>query len=238
MSKPTSHASSLQISHAPPLTAHTGDADLKVINDADLLDLSDFSIDIADGERLRAAWLDPESYDYVEVSAVMSVRELDNGDEDPVVYRVLKINQDIEGVDGGAASAGGVSATAVESPLVSVSSDGRISVVNGEIVADGVVVAWRPGRFAHVTTEDGLVVTCVGLALTRLPGGVAAVRVSPLLGDPFLVEVSKVRRLVGPGSMIVGCDGDGSDSSSGVLPTDETVVGDCGVADAAVPADD
>lgn len=94
-----------------------------------------------DGELFRVAWLDPESYDYVETTGRLEVRSLDNGEAEPVTYRILKITDSND--------------PQVEIPLINVSSDGRISKVDDETSADGVIAVWRPqSSLAHVTLNN------------------------------------------------------------------------------------
>ena len=48
--------------------------EIKTISQDYLIDLSDFGSALTDGESLRVAWLDPESYDYCETTGCLEVR--------------------------------------------------------------------------------------------------------------------------------------------------------------------
>ena len=161
---------------------------IRTIHQDDLIDLSDFGSALTDGESLRVAWLDPESYDYCETTGCLEVRELNNGDADPVIYRVLKISNSNPN--------NRPEPTEVEITLVSITSDGRISKVNDEIAADGVIAVWRPQSLAHVSLNDGKVITIRSIESFIInPGDIKFLRLAPVIGDPLMIPVDKVNRL-------------------------------------------
>lgn len=165
--------------------------EIRTISQDDLIDLSDFDSALTDGESLRVSWLDPESYDYYETTGRLEVRELDNGEADPVIYRVLKIsnlnpNNHHE-------------PTESEIVLASITSDGRISKVNDEIAADGVIAVWRPQFLAHVSLNDGEIITTRSIESVVInPGDLKFLRLTPVIGDPLMIPVNKVNRLTIP----------------------------------------
>ena len=139
-----------------------------------------------DGELFRVAWLDPESYDYVETTGRLEVRSLDNGEAEPVTYRILKITDSND--------------PQVEIPLINVSSDGRISKVDDETSADGAIAVWRPqSSLAHVTLNNNKVVTIRAIEPIILnPRNLEFLRLTPVIGDPLIISIDKVDRLVIP----------------------------------------
>lgn len=162
--------------------------EIRTINQDDLIDLSDFGSALTDGESLRVAWLDPESYDYIESTGRLEVRELDNGNADPVIYRILKISNPNPN--------NRPDPTEFETPLVSITSDGRISKVNDEIAADGVIAVWRPQSLAHVSLNDGKIITTRSIESVVInPGNIKFLRLTPVIGDPLMIPVNKVNRL-------------------------------------------
>ena len=169
--------------------------DIKTISQDYLIDLSDFGSALTDGEALRVAWLDPESYDYCETTGYLEVRELNNGDADPVIYRVLKIsNSNLNNRP---------EPTEFEITLVSITSDGRISKVNDEIAANGIIAVWRPQSLAHVTLDDGEIITIQAIESVVInPGDIKFLRLTPVIGDPLMIPVNKVNRLTIPYAMI------------------------------------
>ena len=161
---------------------------IRTIHQDDLIDLSDFTIQLTNNETLRVAWLDPESYDYCETTGCLEVRELNNGDADPVIYRVLKISNSNPN--------NRPEPTEFEITLVSITSDGRISKVNDEIAADGVIAVWRPQSLAHVSLNDGKVITIRSIESFIInPGDIKFLRLAPVIGDPLMIPVDKVNRL-------------------------------------------
>lgn len=163
--------------------------DIKTISQDYLIDLSDFGSALTDGEALRVAWLDPESYDYCETTGYLEVRELNNGDADPVIYRVLKIsNSNLNNRP---------EPTEFEITLVSITSDGRISKVNDEIAANGIIAVWRPQSLAHVTLDDGEIITIQAIESVVInPGDIKFLRLTPVIGDPLMIPVDKANRLI------------------------------------------
>ena len=161
---------------------------IRTIHQDDLIDLSDFTIQLTNNETLRVAWLDPESYDYCETTGYLEVRELNNGDADPVIYRVLKIsNSNLNNRP---------EPTEFEITLVSITSDGRISKVNDEIAANGIIAVWRPQSLAHVTLDDGEIITIQAIESVVInPGDIKFLRLTPVIGDPLMIPVNKVNRL-------------------------------------------
>ena len=163
--------------------------EIRTISQDDLIDLSDFTIQLTNNDTLRVAWLNPESYDYNESTGLLEVKYLDNGAADPVIYRILKIsnpNDHSESTGPGIA-------------LVNISSDGRISKVNDEIAADGVIAVWRPQSLAHVSLNDGKVITTRSIESVIInPGNIKFLRLTPVIGDPLMIPVNKVNRLTIP----------------------------------------
>ena len=161
--------------------------DIKTISQDYLIDLSDFGSALTDGESLRVAWLDPESYDYCETTGCLEVRELNNGDADSVIYRVLKIsnpnpNNQPEPIE--------------EVVLANITSDGRISKVDKEIAANGIIAVWRPQSLAHVSLNDGKIITTRSIESVVInPGDLKFLRLTPVIGDPLMIPVDKVNRL-------------------------------------------
>lgn len=168
--------------------------DIKTISQDYLIDLSDFGSALTDGESLRVAWLDPESYDYCETTGCLEVRELNNGDADPVIYRVLKIsnsnpNNRPEPIE--------------EVVLANITSDGRISKVDKEIAANGIIAVWRPRSLAHVSLNDGKIITTRSIESVVInPGNLKFLRLTPVIGDPLMIPVNKVNRLTIPYAMM------------------------------------
>ena len=162
---------------------------IRTIHQDDLIDLSDFTIQLTNNETLRVAWLDPESYDYCETTGYLEVRELNNGDADPVIYRVLKIsNSNLNNRP---------EPTEFEITLVSITSDGRISKVNDEIAANGIIAVWRPQSLAHVTLDDGEIITIQAIESVVInPGDIKFLRLTPVIGDPLMIQVDKANRLI------------------------------------------
>ena len=161
--------------------------EIRTISQDDLIDLSDFGSALTDGESLRVAWLDPESYDYNESTGRLEVRELDNGNADPVIYRILKISNPNDHSE----------STGLEIALVNISSDGRISKVNDEIAADGVIAVWRPQSLAHVSLNDGKVITTRSIESVVInPGNIKFLRLTPVIGDTLMIPVDKANRLI------------------------------------------
>ena len=168
------------------------DSQIRTIHQDDLIDLSDFGSALTDGESLRVAWLDPESYDYNESTGLLEVKYLDNGAADPVIYRILKISNPNDHSE----------STGPEIALVNISSDGRISKVNDEIAADGVIAVWRPQSLAHVSLNDGKVITIRSIESVIInPGDIKFLRLAPVIGDPLMIPVDKVNRLTIPYAM-------------------------------------
>lgn len=166
--------------------------EIRTISQDDLIDLSDFGSALTDGELLRVAWLDPESYDYNESTGLLEVKYLDNGAADPVIYRILKISNPNDHSE----------STGLEIALVNISSDGRISKVNDEIAADGVIAVWRPQSLAHVSLNDGKVITIRSIESVIInPGNLRFLRLAPVIGDPLMIPVDKVNRLTIPYAM-------------------------------------
>ena len=166
--------------------------DIKTISQDYLIDLSDFGSALTDGEALRVAWLDPESYDYNESTGLLEVKYLDNGAADPVIYRILKISNSNDHSE----------STGLEIALVNISSDGRISKVNDEIAANGVIAIWRPQSLAHVSLNDGKVITIRSIESVIInPGNLRFLRLAPVIGDPLMIPVDKVNRLTIPYAM-------------------------------------
>lgn len=166
--------------------------EIRTINQDDLIDLSDFGSALTDGESLRVAWLDPESYDYNESTGLLEVKYLDNGAADPVIYRILKISNSNDHSE----------STGLEIALVNISSDGRISKVNDEIAANGVIAVWRPQSLAHVSLNDGKVITIRSIESVIInPGNLRFLRLAPVIGDPLMIPVDKVNRLTIPYAM-------------------------------------
>ena len=160
--------------------------EIRTISQDDLIDLSDFGSALTDGESLRVAWLDPESYDYNESTGLLEVKYLDNGAADPVIYRILKISNPNDHSE----------STGPEIALVNISSDGRISKVNDEIAANGVIAVWRPQSLAHVSLNDGKVITTRSIESVVInPGNIKFLRLTPVIGDPLMIPVNKVNRL-------------------------------------------
>ena len=173
------------------------DSQIRTIHQDDLIDLSDFGSALTDGESLRVAWLDPESYDYNESTGLLEVKYLDNGAADPVIYRILKISNPNDHSE----------STGLEIALVNISSDGRISKVNDEIAADGVIAVWRPQSLAHVSLNDGKVITIRSIESVIInPGNLRFLRLSPVIGDPLMIPVNKVNRLTIPYDMTMHHD--------------------------------
>ena len=168
---------------------------IRTIHQDDLIDLSDFTIQLTNNETLRVAWLDPESYDYCETTGYLEVRELNNGDADPVIYRVLKIsNSNLNNRP---------EPTEFEITLVSITSDGRISKVNDEIAANGIIAVWRPQSLAHVTLDDGEIITIQAIESVVInPGDIKFLRLTPVIGDPLMIPVDKANRLTIPYDMM------------------------------------
>lgn len=168
--------------------------DIKTISQDYLIDLSDFGSALTDGESLRVAWLDPESYDYCETTGCLEVRELNNGDADPVIYRVLKIsnpnpNNQPEPIE--------------EVVLANITSDGRISKVDKEIAANGIIAVWRPRSLAHVSLNDGKIITTRSIESVVInPGDIKFLRLATVIGDPLMIPVDKVNRLTIPYAMM------------------------------------
>lgn len=166
--------------------------EIRTISQDYLIDLSDFGSALTDGESLRVAWLDPESYDYNESTGLLEVKYLDNGAADPVIYRILKISNPNDHSE----------STGLEIALVNISSDGRISKVNDEIAADGVIAVWRPQSLAHVSLNDGKVITIRSIESVIInPGNLRFLRLAPVIGDPLMIPVDKVNRLTIPYAM-------------------------------------
>ena len=166
--------------------------EIMTISQDDLIDLSDFGSALTDGESLRVAWLDPESYDYNESTGLLEVKYLDNGAADPVIYRILKISNSNDHSE----------STGLEIALVNISSDGRISKVNDEIAANGVIAIWRPQSLAHVSLNDGKVITIRSIESVIInPGNLRFLRLAPVIGDPLMIPVDKVNRLTIPYAM-------------------------------------
>ena len=166
--------------------------EIMTIHQDDLIDLSDFGSALTDGESLRVAWLDPESYDYNESTGLLEVKYLDNGAADPVIYRILKISNPNDHSE----------STGSEIALVNISSDGRISKVNDEIAANGVIAVWRPQSLAHVSLNDGKVITIRSIESVIInPGNLRFLRLAPVIGDPLMIPVDKVNRLTIPYAM-------------------------------------
>ena len=166
--------------------------DIKTISQDYLIDLSDFGSALTDGESLRVAWLNPESYDYNESTGLLEVKYLDNGAADPVIYRILKISNPNDHSE----------STGPEIALVNISSDDRISKVNDEIAADGVIAVWRPQSLAHVSLNDGKVITIRSIESVIInPGNLRFLRLAPVIGDPLMIPVDKVNRLTIPYAM-------------------------------------
>lgn len=160
--------------------------EIRTISQDDLIDLSDFTIQLTNNETLRVAWLNPESYDYNESTGLLEVKYLDNGAADPVIYRILKISNPNDHSE----------STGPEIALVNISSDGRISKVNDEIAADGVIAVWRPQSLAHVSLNDGKVITIRSIESVIInPGNIKFLRLAPVIGDPLMIPVDKVNRL-------------------------------------------
>ena len=173
------------------------DSQIRTIHQDDLIDLSDFGSALTDGESLRVAWLDPESYDYNESTGLLEVKYLDNGAADPVIYRIFKISNPNDHSE----------STGLEIALVNISSDGRISKVNDEIAADGVIAVWRPQSLAHVSLNDGKVITIRSIESVIInPGNLRFLRLSPVIGDPLMIPVNKVNRLTIPYDMTMHHD--------------------------------
>lgn len=168
---------------------------IRTIHQDDLIGLSDFTIQLTNNETLRVAWLDPESYDYCETTGCLEVRELNNGDADPVIYRVLKISNSNPN--------NRPEPTEFEITLVSITSDGRISKVNDEIAANGIIAVWRPQSLAHVTLDDGEIITIQAIESVIInPGNIKFLRLTPVIGDPLMIPVNKVNRLTIPYAMM------------------------------------
>lgn len=167
--------------------------EIRTISQDDLIDLSDFGSALTDGESLRVAWLDPESYDYNESTGLLEVKYLDNGAADPVIYRILKISNPNDHSE----------STGPEIALVNISSDGRISKVNDEIAANGVIAVWRPQSLAHVSLNDGKVITTRSIESVVInPGNIKFLRLTPVIGDPLMIPVDKANRLTIPYDMM------------------------------------
>ena len=165
--------------------------EIRTISQDDLIDLSDFDSAL-NGESLRVAWLNPESYDYIESTGLLEVKHLDNGAADPVIYRILKISNPNDHSE----------STGPEIALVNISSDDRISKVNDEIAADGVIAVWRPQSLAHVSLNDGKVITIRSIESVIInPGNLRFLRLAPVIGDPLMIPVSKVNKLTIPYAM-------------------------------------
>lgn len=163
--------------------------EIRTISQDYLIDLSDFGSALTDGESLRVAWLNPESYDYNESTGLLEVKYLDNGAADPVIYRILKISNPNDHSE----------STGPEIALVNISSDGRISKVNDEIAADGVIAVWRPQSLAHVSLNDGKVITIRSIESVIInPGDLKFLRLTPVIGDPLMIPVDKANRLTIP----------------------------------------
>lgn len=166
--------------------------EIRTISQDYLIDLSDFGSALTDGESLRVAWLDPESYDYNESTGLLEVKYLDNGAADPVIYRILKISNPNDHSE----------STGLGIALVNISSDGRISKVNDEIAANGVIAVWRPQSLAHVSLNDGKVITIRSIESVIInPGNLRFLRLAPVIGDPLMIPVDKVNRLTIPYAM-------------------------------------
>ena len=167
--------------------------EIRTISQEDLIDLSDFTIQLTNNDTLRVAWLNPESYDYNESTGLLEVKYLDNGAADPVIYRILKISNPNDHSE----------STGPEIALVNISSDGRISKVNDEIAADGVIAVWRPQSLAHVTLNDGKVITTRSIESVVInPGNIKFLRLTPVIGDPLMIPVDKANRLTIPYDMM------------------------------------
>ena len=168
--------------------------EIMTIHQDDLIDLSDFTIQLTNNDTLRVAWLNPESYDYIESTGRLEVRELDNGNADPVIYRVLKIsNPDPNNHP---------EPTESEIVLASITSDGRISKVDREIAANGIIAVWRPQSLAHVSLNDGKIITTRSIESVVInPGNIKFLRLAPVIGDPLMIPVDKVNRLTIPYAM-------------------------------------
>ena len=163
--------------------------EIRTISQDDLIDLSDFTIQLTNNDTLRVAWLDPESYDYNESTGLLEVKYLDNGAADPVIYRILKISNPNDHSE----------STGPEIALVNISSDGRISKVNDEIAADGVIAVWRPQSLAHVSLNDGKVITIRSIESVIInPGNIKFLRLTPVIGNPLMIPVDKANRLTIP----------------------------------------
>lgn len=162
--------------------------EIRTIHQDDLIDLSDFTIQLTNNETLRIAWLNPESYDYIESTGRLEVRELDNGDADPVIYRILKISNPNPN--------NRPEPTESEIVLASITSDGRISKVDREIAANGIIAVWRPQSLAHVSLNDGKIITTRSIESVVInPGNIKFLRLAPVIGDPLMIPVDKVNRL-------------------------------------------
>ena len=169
--------------------------EIRTISQDDLIDLSDFTIQLTNNDTLRVAWLNPESYDYNESTGLLEVKYLDNGAADPVIYRILKISNPNPN--------NRPDPTEFETPLVSITSDGRISKVNDEIAADGVIAVWRPQSLAHVSLNDGKIITTRSIESVVInPGNIKFLRLTPVIGDPLMIPVNKVNRLTIPYDMM------------------------------------
>ena len=167
--------------------------EIRTISQEDLIDLSDFTIQLTNNDTLRVAWLNPESYDYNESTGLLEVKYLDNGAADPVIYRILKISNPNDHSE----------STGPEIALVNISSDGRISKVNDEIAADGVIAVWRPQSLAHVTLNDGKVITTRSIESVVInPGNIKFLRLTPVIGDTLMIPVDKANRLTIPYDMM------------------------------------
>ena len=167
--------------------------EIMTISQDDLIDLSDFTIQLTNNDTLRVAWLNPESYDYNESTGLLEVKYLDNGAADPVIYRILKISNPNDHSE----------STGPEIALVNISSDGRISKVNDEIAADGVIAVWRPQSLAHVSLNDGKVITTRSIESVVInPGDIKFLRLTPVIGDPLMIPVDKANRLTIPYDMM------------------------------------
>ena len=163
--------------------------EIRTISQDYLIDLSDFTIQLTNNETLRVAWLDPESYDYNESTGLLEVKYLDNGAADPVIYRILKISNPNPNNH--------PEPTESEIVLASITSDGRISKVDREIAANGVIAVWRPQSLAHVTLDDGEIITIQTIeAVIINPGNIKFLRLTPVIGDPLMIPVDKANRLI------------------------------------------
>lgn len=167
--------------------------EIRTIHQDDLINLSDFTIQLTNNETLRVAWLNPESYDYNESTGLLEVKYLDNGAADPVIYRILKISNPNDHSE----------STGPEIALVNISSDGRISKVNDEIAANGIIAVWRPQSLAHVTLDDGEIITIQAIESVIInPGNIKFLRLTPVIGDPLMIPVDKANRLTIPYDMM------------------------------------